>query len=355
MNSMARLLKQRSKKVGLPPGTLVREENKSSYKIKISLLEYNEETFLEKDDISIQDCINYLDTPLMTWIQVYGVNDPDVLTSIGTRFKIHPLILEDILTTGQRAKLDVYQDQLFIVVRRLFQEKEELKDEQVSIIIGPNYVISFLEHEDPIFTSIKERIRKENSRIRKMKSDYLAYTLLDTIVDHYFIVLEKIDIQLESLEEELVTTPKPSTLQKIQHAKREAIFLRKSVWPMRDVISRFQRIESPLVSSTTQLYLRDVHDHTIQTIDVIEGFRDIVAGMLDLYLSNINIRMNEIMKVLTVVSTIFVPLTFITSLYGMNFEYMPELHTHWGYPLVLLTMLVSAGSMLIIFRRYKWL
>lgn len=352
-------LRKRSQKAGLPPGSLIHIGDILSSRIKISIMEYSEAGLIEKEDVDIQQCLEHIETPAMTWIQVYGVNDPAKVAFIGNHFKLHPLILEDILNTGQRAKLDVYQDQLFIVVRMLLYKHGikdgELKDEQVSIILGPNYLISFLEHEDNIFTTVKDRIRQSNNRIRRMGSDYLAYALLDTIVDHYFIVLEEMDVYLEKLEEELVSSPKPFTLQKIQHTKRDTIFLRKSIWPMREVISRFQRIDSPLVTSVTQVYLRDVYDHTIQAIDIIEMFRDIVSGMLDLYISNINIRTNDIMKVLTIVSTIFVPLTFISSLYGMNFEYMPELHTRWGYPLTLFIMLSVAVGMLIFFRRRHWI
>lgn len=354
---MTSLFRKRAKKAGLPPGTLVYVGEQPIEKVRLSIIEYNETTIQEKNDVTIQECLDHIETPDMTWVQVYGVYDPATIAAVGSHFKLHALALEDILNTGQRSKLDEYQNQLFIVVRLLLydNEKQILKDEQVSLIIGPNYLISFLESYDGLFQPIKERLQQANNRIRKLGSDYLAYAILDNIVDHYFAVLEQVDISLEKLEDELGHAPKPTTIQKIQGAKHDMIFLRKSVWPIRDVINRFQRLESPLVSATTQFYLRDVYDHVIQIIDIIEGFRDVVAGMLDIYLSNINIRTNEIMKVLTIVSTIFVPLTFITSMYGMNFEFMPELRHPWGYPAVLFIMTSVAIGMLIYFRRKNWI
>ncbi|WP_068469005.1 magnesium/cobalt transporter CorA [Candidatus Protochlamydia phocaeensis] len=354
---MFRLLKSRSKRVGLSPGSLVPIGEPPSHPIKLSIIEYTESEYIEKDNASIQECLEYIEKPNMTWIQAYGVNDPSTIASIGNHFKLHALVMEDVLNPLQRPKLDVYQDQVFIVARLLHYDeaKSQLQDEQASIIFGPNFLISFMEREADFFKPIKDRLQQRNNRIRKQGSDYLAYTLLDLIVDYYFVVLEKIDVSLDNLEEELVRSPKAGTLQHIQQAKREMIFLRKSIWPMRDVVSHFQRLEPSHVSPNTQIYLRDVYDHLIQTIDIIEGFRDVVSGMLDIYLSNINIRTNEIMKVLTIVSTIFVPLTFVCSLYGMNFDHMPELHTRWGYPIVLLVMASMAIAMLLFFHRKKWL
>ena len=353
---MGRLFPKKSRPVGLPPGSLLYTKTEGEGNIHLSIVEYSEEDFIEKKDASIEECLAHIELPSLTWIQVNGTADPEIMTSIGNRFKLHSLFMEDIVSTGQRSKLDVFQEQVFIIVRLLQYEeaKKTLKDEQVSIVFGSNYLISFLEGNEDIFKPIKERLR-QGGKIRKQGTDYLAYSLLDTIVDFYFLVLEKVDVNLDLLEEELMTFPKPTTLQHIQHAKRDMIILRKSIWPIRDVINRFLRLESSLVKQTTQIYLQDLHDHTVQTIDIIESFRDVVSGMIDIYLSNINIRTNDIMKVLTIVSTIFVPLTSITSLYGMNFEHMPELHTRFGYPLVLLFMSIVAISMLIFFRRKRWI
>ncbi|MDP1880239.1 MAG: magnesium/cobalt transporter CorA [Parachlamydiaceae bacterium] len=355
---MARLFNKSIKSVGLPPGTLPDFNLQNEYDhIHLSIVEYTESQLIEKDNISLEECLQHLITPEKTWIQVNGVSDPRTVAALGKHFQLHPLVLEDIVTKGQRSKLDEYENQVFIVVRVLqYDEKHHcLKDEQVSIVFGPNYLICFFEGLDDIFKPIKERLKQENNRIRKLGTDYLAYTLIDLIIDYYFLVLEKVDVQLDVLEEELLNSPKKNTVERIQKAKKEMIILRKSVWPVRDVINRFLRLEPPLVSATTQIYLHDVYDHTVQTIDIIEGFRDVVSGMMDIYLSNINIRTNEIMKFLTIVSTIFVPLTFVSSLYGMNFEFMPELHYPWAYPAVLFLMLGIALVMLSYFYRKKWL
>lgn len=358
---MIRLIKKNYKKAGLPPGSLVYigDEDEKLSQVRLSIIEYDESHLIEKTDVAIEECLEHIETPSMTWIQVYGVSDPATIAMIGNRFKLHPLVLEDILNTGHRAKVDVYSDQqqLFIVIRHLmFDEKEQnVKDEQISLVLGPNYLISFVEKDNRIFQPIIQRLRQPNNRIRKLGSDYLAYTLLDTIVDYYFIVLDYMDTQLEALEEELIKKSTSTTLLEIQHTKRDMIILRKSAWPVRELISRLQQTDTPLISPTTQVYLRDVYDHIIQIIDIIEGLRDIAGGLIDIYLSTINIRTNDIMKVLTIVSTIFVPLTFIASIYGMNFDFIPELHYRFAYPLVLTSMLVIAIGMLIYFRRKGWI
>lgn len=353
---MVRLFTKKKRPAGLPPGSIL-FTGKPTDNFHLSILEYTEEQLIEKNDVSLDVCLEHIHTPSMTWIEVQGISDPTAIASIGKHFKFHPLMIEDILSTGQRSKLDVYEGQVFLVVRLLqFDENTQtLKDEQVSVVFGQNYLISFVEGNEDIFKPIKERLRQGSQRIRSQGSDFLAYTLLDTIVDNYFIVLEKVDKNLDALEIELMHLPKPKTLQQIQHAKVDMIVLRKAVWPIREVVNRFSRLEKPLISEMTQLYLHDIYDHVVQIIDIIEGFRDVVSGMIDIYLSNINIRTNEIMKVLTIVSTIFVPLTFISSLYGMNFDYMPELRLWYAYPIVIGLMLCVAGGMLLFFRRKKWI
>jgi magnesium transporter len=355
---MTKSLKSFIRSVGQAPGFMQSEEEPIlNDKISISIIEYSENEFQEQNHVSVKQCVERLDTPAITWIIVNSVLDTATIAYLGKQFKIHPLALEDIMTTGHRPKLDTYDNQVFIICRSLFydQQTHKLNDEQVSIIFGSNYVICFLESDKDIFAPVKDRIRKPQSRFRKQKADYLAYALLDVIVDYYLVILEQIDMDLDQLEDELMHTPNAKTLQKTRLAKRQMIILRKAIWPMRDVISRFQQLDDALVSTNTQLYLRDVYDHTVQTIDMVEGFRDVVSGMVDVYLSNINIRMNEIMKVLTIMSTIFVPLTFIASIYGMNFEHMPELHYRWAYPIVLMTMLVIALAMIYLFHRKKWI
>lgn len=235
------------------------------------------------------------------------------------------------------------------------ENETQTKTEQISLIIGSNYLISFQEDEGDVFDLIRERIRTDRGRIRKMGSDYLAYSLIDAIVDNYFTVLEKIGESIEDIEDELIKNPTPEILQKIHTLKRELIFLRKSVWPLRELISRLERWESQLIDKSIDIYLRDVYDHTIQVIDALETFRDMLSGMLDIYLTSASNRMNEVMKVLTIIATIFIPLTLVAGIYGMNFKYMPELDSPWGYPMVYVVMLIISLVMLIYFRRKKWL
>ena len=280
-----------------------------------------------------------------------------IIEQVGNSFNVHPLVLEDIANTVQRPKMEDFDDYIFVVLRMLrFDEKDdETKTEQISILLGPDFVISFQEREGDVFDIIRERLRNNKGKIRKMGADYLAYSLIDAIVDNYFVILEKRGETIEEMEDKLVTNPTSETLQALHDLKREMIFLRKSVWPLREVISRLERSESPLINKSTFVYLRDVYDHTIQVMDSVDTFRDMLSGMLDIYLSSVSNRMNEVMKVLTVIATIFIPLTFIAGIYGMNFKYMPELGQAWGYPAVLILMLAIAVVMLINFRRKKWL
>jgi len=354
---MSRFIKKRSKKVGLPPGTLVHIGEKKTDKVRITIIDYDEANFEEKEIKTVEECFPFKNKPTVTWINIDGIHDIKIIEKIGKHFDLHPLILEDIVNTGQRPKIEDFGDYIFVVLKMLYynEKEDEIQAEQVSLILGSNFVISFQEREGDVFNPIRERIRSGKGRIRKMGADYLAYALIDTIVDSYFIILEKLGEKIESTEEELVTNPTPETLQAIHHLKREMIFLRKSVWPLREVVNRLERGESTLIHESTGIYLRDVYDHTIQVIDAIETSRDMLSGMLDIYLSSVSNRMNQIMKVLTIIATIFMPLTFIAGIYGMNFEFMPELAWPWGYPLVLLVMVVIGISMLIYFRRKKWL
>jgi magnesium transporter len=354
---MPRLIKRRSKKSGLPPGTLVHIGEKKAERVKISIVDYDEAQFQEKEAKTVEECFPFKDKPTVTWINIDGLHDVEIIEKIGKHFGLHPLLLEDILNTEQRPKMEDFEDYIFIVLKMLYYEEEahEIQAEQVSLILGSNFVLSFQEQEGDVFKFIRDRIRNGKGRIRKAGADYLAYALVDAIVDHYFIILEKLGEKIESIEEELVTNPTPETLQTIHHLKREMIFLRKSVWPLREVISVLERGESTLIQESTGIYLRDLYDHTIQVIDSIETFRDMVSGMLDIYLSSISNKMNEVMKVLTIIATIFIPLTFIAGIYGMNFQYMPELGWRWGYPLVWLVMSAILITMLVYFKRKKWL
>ena len=360
---MAKKTKKRLRKAGLPPGTLEYVGEKQVEAVKISYLDYDEQNFQEKQVSNIEECFPFKTTPTVTWINIDGLHDVEIIEKLGKQFELHPLILEDVLHTEQRPKYEDFDKYIFIVLRmlRYNEEVQAVESEQVSLILGTNFVISFQERVGDVFEPIRERLRNAKGRIRKMASDYLAYALLDAIVDSYFAVLEKVSERIESMEEELVSEPTEKTLQLIHNMKREMISLRKSIWPLREVISGVQRSESSIIKESTEIYLRDVYDHTIQIIDTIESFRDMVSGMLDIYLSSISNKMNEVMKVLTIIATIFIPLTFIAGIYGMNFNSekspwnMPELNSYWGYPAVCLVMAVVAGIMLVYFRRKKWL
>jgi magnesium transporter len=351
-------IKKRSKKAGLPPGTLVHIGDKKSDRTRITLFDYNEHGVEEKDITEAEECALYKDSATVTWINVAGLHQVEVLEKLNECFGLHPLVLEDILNTDQRPKMEDFGEYLFVVLKTLFlngDRRGEVGDEQVSLILGPHFLLSFQEKEGTLFNPIQERLRNGKGRIRKMGPDYLFHALLDTIIDHYFVVLEKLGERIESLEEELVTRPTPATLREMHKLKREMIFLRKAVWPLREVIGSLDRGDSPLIKESTIIYLRDIYDHTIQVMDTIETFRDMLSGMLDIYLSSVSNRLNAVMKVLTIIATIFMPLTFIAGIYGMNFKYMPELEWRWGYPLILLTMLAIAVFMLASFKRKKWL
>ncbi len=354
--SMPKLIKKRSEKAGLPPGSLVHIGEKKVEEVKITIIDYDETHFQEKEAKTIEECFIFKDKPTVTWINVEGIHQVEILEKLGECYGFHPLILEDILNTDQRPKTEDFGDYLYIVLKMLYPNNSEVVTEQISLILGPNFVISFQEGlKGDVFDPLRERIRTAKGKIRQLGADYLAYSLIDSIVDHYFIILEKLGENIEFLEEKLITSPTPETLQTIHNLKREMIFLRKSVWPLREVISGLERGESFLIKESTRLYLRDVYDHTIQVIDNVETFRDMLSGMLDIYLSSVSNRLNAVMKVLTIIATIFMPLTFLAGLYGMNFKYMPELSWPWGYPLALFIMLAIAVSMLIYFKNKKWL
>jgi magnesium transporter len=354
---MPRLIKKRSKKAGLPPGTLVHIGEQKAEEVSITVTDYDEGRLQEEEIETVEECFPFKDKPTVTWINVDGIHQVEILELLGECFGLHPLVLEDILNTDQRPKLEDFGDYIFVVLKTFSynDQSDEVEPEQISLILGPSLVMSFQEREGDVFNPIRERVRTGKGRIRRMGADYLAYSLLDSIVDNYFTVLEQVGEKIEFLEEELVTNPTPETLQTIHNLKREMIFLRKSVWPLREVIGALERGESSLIEESTGVYLRDVYDHTIQVIDTIETFRDMISGMLDIYLSSVSNRMNEVMKVLTIIATIFIPLTLVAGIYGMNFQYMPELGWRWGYPVVWLAMLVIGALMLVYFRRKKWL
>ncbi|NQT27382.1 magnesium/cobalt transporter CorA, partial [candidate division KSB1 bacterium] len=305
----------------------------------------------------VDECIQNLKSGSVTWINIDGLHQVELIEKIGNQLDVHPLILEDIVHLDQRPKMEDLDTYLFIVLRMISMEKEssDLDAEQVSIIVGPHYVISFQEHQGDVFDGIRDRIRNVRGRIRRMGADYLAYSLMDAIVDQYFTILEVVGEEIESMEDEVMISPTPSTIQHLHQIKRRLLFLRKSIWPLREIINVLERSESKLFQKRTLPYLRDLYDHSIQIIDMLETLRDMNSGMFDMYLSSVSNRMNEVMKVLTIIATIFIPLTFIAGVYGMNYEYIPELKWRFGYLGFWIVVVCVATMMILFFKRKKWL
>lgn len=350
-------VKKHSKKLGLSPGTIIHVGEKKVQKVHISLINYNRNQFSIKELKKVDEFIPPSDKSTISWLNVVGLHDTIVLERIGENLGIHPLVLEDIVNTDQRPKVDEYDEYIFVVIKMLDynSKNKEIVPEQVSILIGENYVLTFQEHSKDLFNPIRDRLNNQKGRLRRLGIEYLAYALMDVIIDNYFLLLEKLGDDLESLEENVVDKPNQKLVQEILHLKREILFFRKSIWPLREVINTLNREESGLISNAIKPYLQDLYDHTIQVIDTVETFRDMISGILDVYLSNVSNRMNEVMKVLTIIATIFIPLTFIAGIYGMNFDFMPELKWHWGYPVILGIMLSIVAGMIFYFRKKKWL
>ena len=354
---MRRRTKSRSQKAGLPPGSLVHIGEKLSETTKVTLLDYDGDHYLEKNIDNIEELRAFRDRQTVSWVHIEGIHDTRVLEQLGDVFGLHPLILEDILNTDQRPKMQDMGDYIFIVLKRFCNTCDEHSDitaEQVSVILGPKYVISFQERTEALLDPIRERIKTSKGRIRKTGADYLAYAIIDMILDSYFGILETLGEKIEIEEEALVNNPAQSTLRAIQHLKRDMIFLRKSIWPLRETISALERSESTLIQDATGIYLKDIYDHAIQVIDTVETYREMLSGMIDIYLSSLSNRMNQVMKVLTIIATIFIPLTFLAGVYGMNFKHFPELEWHWGYLFFWIISMTIAVVMLILFKRKKW-
>ncbi|MBZ4660926.1 magnesium/cobalt transporter CorA [Thermotoga petrophila] len=348
--------KRLSAKKGLPPGTLV-YTGKYREDFEIEVMNYSIEEFHEFKTTDVESVLPFKDSSTPTWINITGIHRTDVVQRVGEFFGIHPLVLEDILNVHQRPKVEFFENYVFIVLKMFTYDENlhELESEQVSLILTKNCVLMFQEKIGDVFDPVRERIRYNRGIIRKKRADYLLYSLIDALVDDYFVLLEKIDDEIDILEEEVLERPEKETVQRIHQLKRNLVELRKTIWPLREVLSSLYRDVPPLIEKETVPYFRDVYDHTIQIADTVETFRDIVSGLLDVYLSSVSNKTNEVMKVLTIIATIFMPLTFIAGIYGMNFEYMPELRWKWGYPVVLAVMGVIAVIMVIYFRKKKWL
>jgi magnesium transporter len=349
---------RRSHKTGLSPGTLVHIGQRKTDKVLIWELDYNADSVRnDKEMPDVTACLDVRDKTTTTWINITGIHEPAVIEKACSFFDVHPLIQEDILNTGQRPKLEDFEKYVYIVLKVICWDKEanDLVVDQISILLADTYVVTFQEVERGVLNPVRDRIRTGKGKIRRMGADYLVYAILDAIVDNYFAVLEQVGDQIETLEEEMVNDSSNRVLHEIHRFKRDMINLRKAVWPAREVMGALHRGESALFKEGTLIYLKDVSDHTIQIIDTVESYRDMVSGLLDFYISNMNNKMNEVMKVLTVISTIFIPITFIASIYGMNFEGMPELHMPGGYFAALGLMGFIGISLYIYFKHRRWI
>lgn len=350
--------KSRAKKVGQAPGILVYVGEKKTDKVRITLVDFNQEgDYKVRSNATFKDLQVGKDPSSVTWITVSGVHETELIGEIGRYFNLHPLIIEDILNTDQRPRLEVYEDFIFVVLKMLRWEAESntVDSEQITLLVSPNFVLSFEENEDDTFNPLRQRLNDEQGRLRTWGSDYLAYAIIDTIVDNYFLVLEQLSDEIEALEEEVISNPTPNTLDTIKDLKREFLYLRKVVWPLRDALSHLSRGDIPIFQEETLIYLRDVYEHIIQIIDTIETYRSIASGLLDIYLSSVGNKMNEIMKVLTIIATIFIPITFLTSIYGMELPNMPERQWSFTYPLLWLIIFIISAALLIYFKRKDWL
>ncbi|AQT67582.1 Magnesium transport protein CorA [Anaerohalosphaera lusitana] len=344
------------KKVGLAPGTLVHVGEEEARTCELSLIQYDADDVHESSIEADTDFGALRKEDKVCWLNVDGLDDVDVIDRIGEAFGVHDLILEDVLNTGQRPKLEEAEEGLFITVKMLQANEGQISSEQVSMIVGDGYVISFQERAGDVFESVRERLRSGRGRVRKAGADYLAYCLLDAIVDNYFAVLEQLGERIEADQVQLMEEPDEEVLAEVHGLKREMIFLRRAVWPLREAINALSKSDSPVIRKETRIYVNDVYDHTMQIIETLETFRDVVAGMFDMYLSSVSNRMNSVMKVLTIIATIFIPLSFIAGVYGMNFNNMPELTTGWMYPLGFWLMVFAvAVGMLGFFKYKKWL
>jgi magnesium transporter len=357
VSAMTRLSRRTMKPPGSPPGTLLHTGERKREKMKLTVIDYDDAGITETELESVEACVRFKDSTRVTWLNVEGLHDVEALERLGEYFGLHHLVLEDILDTDQRPKVEDYGDYMFVLARVSCcnQERDEVDTEQVSLVLFPKIVITFEEGGIDVFAAVRDRIRMGKGRIRQRGTDYLLYALLDGIVDGYLVTLAGLGERIESMEEEIVTDPGPYRLNAIHTLRTQIASLRRIVWPLREVIHSLDRGAPALFDESTTIYVRDLYDHTMHVVDTIETFRDTLSGMLDVHLSSVSQRMNEVMKVLTIIATIFIPITFIAGVYGMNFQYMPELEFPWAYPTALGVMLAVAVGMIVYFRKKKWL
>ncbi|MDQ6734237.1 MAG: magnesium/cobalt transporter CorA [Nitrospirota bacterium] len=351
--------KRRSAKAGLPPGTLVYIGERKTDHVRLTLIQYRDGFFNRQELTTVDEFLAIYaatDAGTITWLDVSGLHDVQVIEQIGKAFQLHPLLLEDIVNTEQRPKREDYGSVIYLVVKMLCLDapRTGVLSEQVSLVMGERLLLSFQENGSDVWSPIRDRLRTGKGRIAAAGADYLVYSLVDAVVDNYFAVLEFMGEQLERIEDRLLAAPSPDILRELHGLKREMLFVRRATWPLREVLSGLERGDSKLMTESTRLYMRDVYDHTVQVIDTLETLREAVAEMLDVYLSSMSNRMAAVMKVLTIITTIFMPLSFIASVYGMNFRHMPGLDSRWGYPVVLTVMVAIGLLMIFLFHKKRW-
>lgn len=354
---MGRWVRRATKKPGAAPGTLVHTGVQKVERTRVRYLDFDADGLEEHELEDITRCFALKESPTVSWINVDGLHDVELIRQVGERFGWHPLLLEDIVSVGQRAKMEEYDDVVFIILPMLSwnTERAQVDEEQLSLILGQRYVFTFQERSGDVFEGVRERLRSSRGRIRQRGPDYLAYALIDAVVDHYFSVIEAVGEVTDELEAEVLLDPEQGTMHRLHLLKRELISVRRAVWPLREMLTQLLRTEEAFFSRETRMFARDVYDHAVQVAETVDALRDVVSGAVDLYLSTVGQRANEVMKVLTIMASIFIPLTFLAGIYGMNFEYMPELHWPWAYPTLLVLMAVLGVGMLLYFKRKGWL
>ena len=350
---MSTLTKKLLKKTGASPGTLVHVGEIKTADTRLKIVNYSESGLDEVELRSIEEAISRIESDKNTWMTLTGLHNVSLIEKIGKEFNIHPLILEDILNTNQRPKIEFFENYLFIVTKLPLYDDNQVSTEQISIILGRDYLLLFEERLTDVFKPVIERLKVGKGRIRKQGCDYLAYALIDVVVDSCFPILESLGDKIEMIEGNLTADPPAETISELHTLKREIIQLRKLLWPMREIIGRMKREDFDFVSDTTRIFLNDVNDHAIQILDTIESYKDILSGLSELYLSLVSNKTNEAMKILTIIATIFIPMTFIVGIYGMNFKFMPELDWQWGYFFVWVLIVIVAIAMIIWFKRKK--
>ncbi|MCJ7817718.1 MAG: magnesium/cobalt transporter CorA [Candidatus Thorarchaeota archaeon] len=345
-----------SRKKGLMPGTPVHIGQKKTDKSSVRMIDYSESQISVKEDATKEDIAQQPPKQMIRWNHLTGVHDVELVQTLCKQYTIHPLVVEDIVNTEHRPKLEIHADYIFLVLKTFNLEgKDNISIEQISFILGPSYLLSFQESDDPIFQSIIDRLEKKHGNVRSAGADYLTYSLLDLLVDDYYIFTESLSEYVEELEDEVIENPTMATLHGIYRLKRIVSIARRNLWPLREIVGRLYRDPSSLIQPSTNIYMRDLYDHVIQVNDYLEGHKEALSSMLDTYLSSVSNKMNEVMKVLTVISTVFIPLTLIAGVYGMNFYNMPELTWQYGYSTLIIIMIIIGAVMLAYFRKIEWI